>query len=255
METVERGIASRLTFFRGLTFAVAFFWFAILEWSMTHARIGVPAAGIMAIALTLWTTRWRTNNPSRIGLALGTFNLLACCLLGFGFVPEGLPQHVVAVFSALLLIVWLQQSMERLDEGIRGRIALLLMTCAYWLSLIGLLGSSIFANVDWWWLAVASGALTSTIAMVVWLEVGAQWLVFRRAMPFIFLLGAELYMVIWWLPTSVLVGSVIATTIMMLFLQLCRHIWLDTWQAVKGRRYIVVGGTIIALVMLTARWT
>jgi hypothetical protein len=67
-------------------------------------------------------------------------------------------------------------------------------------------------------------------------------------------LGAELAVVGWWLSTSVWTSSVLITVLGMMMVHMSRHVWLDTWKPGRGKRYILLGVSVMAMVILTAKW-
>lgn len=128
------------------------------------------------------------------------------------------------------------------------------MTIAYFSGVMALLSLGIFATQPWWVVISAGTVLYLLVAIIVWLDLEVPFMMFRRSLPWVAFLGAELMTVAWWLPTSVYVSAGLVTTLGLLFIHLCRHVWRRTWEPARGRRYVAVGLSIVAIILLTARW-
>src|SRR5262249_11144792 len=139
-------------------------------------------------------------------------------------------------------------------SGLQGRVTLFVMTISYWFGWVSLLNMHVLLNLQTWWLMMAAVLLTAAVAVIVWLDGGVPAPTVRRRLWLPLWLSAELWVAVWALPTSALVGSTIAVTVMMLWLQFCRHLWRNTWRPDRSQRYVLVGATAIILALLTARW-
>lgn len=234
--------------------ALSLAWFTVLEIMMSHPYPGMIAAAVVMLISMAWVFRRRGNLTSVWSFRIGSFLFLLTSAVALAFMTSPLSKHGLAVLSAVVLYIFFAQAEGDIPDELQGRITTFVMTVSFWFAIMSLLSFGIFVNGKWWQLVIAAVPIYTIIAAVIWLELGVSWLKFRHILPMIAWLGAELMLVAWWLPTSILVGSVVATIIGMLFLHLCRHIWLGTWKPGRGRRYIVIGVTIMLVVLLSARW-
>lgn len=229
-------------------------WFGALEWLIAQPMVGIWAMGLIMVLIITVAGIWLSIRGSRWLLMVHLFVVLVTSASALSFVTNLSWQHGVAAVAAGLVMAAFRQALEPVNAHLRGRLAAFVMTIVMLFGWVSILSVNIFTNLPTWWLMLFGAMLTTAVAAVMWAEAAVPWPRFRRWLPLWFLLGAEMSAVIWWLPTSITVGSVVATTMMMLFLQAARHFWLDTWSADRGRRYLAVGGTIVTLVLVTARW-
>lgn len=229
-------------------------WLGALEWLIIQPTFGVWAAGVAAIMIVAAGGLWLGLNASRWLLIVHLFVVVATSATALSFVTDRIWQHGVAIIGAGLVMGAFRQAFEPGELILRGRLAAFSMTIVMWFGWLSILSINIFTNLATWWLMIFGAILMTAVTVVVWAEAEVPWRRFSRWLPLWALWGAEMALVIWWLPTSIIVSSIVATTIIMLFLQATRHYWLDTWSADRGRRYISVGSTIVAAVLLTARW-
>lgn len=229
-------------------------WFLALEAVLRWPRVGVWLAFGLAALLAVWTGRWRTRERSRWSLPLAVALITFTSLGALVFASHHLAQHLMALLSAVTLTSFLDQAQHEMADELRGRLASFSLTVSLWFGWLALLSAGTFLSVDRWWLVLGGTALTTTVAVVLWLECGVAGRLWRRWLPAFAWLGAETTLVTWWLPTSVLVGSIAATTLLSLMIQSSRHIWQGAWEAGRGRRYVLVGSAIMLLVLVTARW-
>lgn len=251
IEQTETDSGSR---FGVLVISLGVIWFGVLEVLLRWPQVGIWVGFGVAALLTFWTSRWRTRERSRWSLPLA---VALISLTSFGtliFSSNHAAQHLVAILSAVTLTSFLDQAQQDLPDELRGRLASFAMAVCLWFGWLTMLSAGTFLSLAWWWLVIGGAVLTTMVAVVFWLEAGIEVVLFRRWLPAFAWLGAEVMIVTWWLPTSVFVGSVVAATILLLFLQTCRHLWRGQWEPGRGRRYLVTGLTIICLVLLTARW-
>jgi hypothetical protein len=193
----------------------------------------------------------------RWALPLTVFVLLLASVAALSVVNIRWWQHSIAVISTVSLYLLLRGDDLITGQPQRGRLTSLTMAVAVfflWLAALTF-GVGLYVPIPWWWLAIIAGVSTAAVAFVTWASIDVPVSRFRRALPWTAVVGAELMMAIWWLPTPSHVGAIVATTIIMLWLQACRHLWLNDWQPGRGRRYIIIGTTVVCLLLLTARWT
>ncbi len=229
-------------------------WFVALEAVLRWPRAGAWLALGLGVLLAVWTSRWRTRERSRWSLPLAVALMTLTSLGALIFTSHHLAQHLMALLSAVTLTSFLDQAQHEMADELRGRLASFSLAVSLWFGWLALLSAGTFLSVDRWWLVLGGAALTTAVAVVLWLECGMGSPLWRRWLPVFGWLGAETMLVTWWLPTSVLVGSVVATTLLSLMIQSSRHVWQGTWEPGRGRRYVLVGSAIMLLVMVTARW-
>lgn len=229
-------------------------WLGALEWLIVQPSIGIWAAAATAVLIVTVGGLWLSMRGSRWLLMVHLFVVVATSATALSFVTERLWQHGVAIIAAGLVVGAFRQAFEPSELLLRGRLAAFSMTIVMWFGWVSILSVNVFTNLATWWLTLFGAVLMTAVTVVVWAEAEVPWRKFGRWLPVWALWGAEMALVIWWLPTSIIVSSIVATTIIMLFLQAARHYWLDTWSPDRGRRYITVGSTIVIAVLLTARW-
>lgn len=238
-------------------FAPVFFaalWLAALEWYRIAPRIGVFGLVVVLVVTSWWAFQHRHRLVSRGSFWLGITVYGATSLGALSFVGLPLAQHFVIVATAVVAWLYLRQAVSHTSSELQGRTAVFVMAIAYFSGVVALLSLGIFVTQPWW-VVISSGAvLYLLIAVIVWLDLEVPLVVFRRSLPWVFFLGAELMTVAWWLPTSIYVSAGLATTLGLLFVHLGRHVWRRTWEAARGRRYLAVGLSLVTIILLTARW-
>ena len=240
---------------RIITPAIGALWLAVLEFIIVRPRPGLIAAAIvLAIVLTL-VLRWPLADRPRMmqaGLVLLT-SLATISVLGI--VVGQMGQQVVALLGAIMVGVTFWQS-EDVLQGVqhRGRAILSLVTADIFFGWVSILTIGIILTWPWWLTILFGLALTVAAAILAWTDAGMTMRFITKRLPFVAIIGTEIMAVTWWLPTNPIVGAIIATTLIMVTLQIFRHLWQSTWEAGRGRRYILVSTSIIALIILTARW-
>ncbi len=228
-------------------------WFTALELAIRDHIVGLYiAAGIAVLLFIVSFLQWRRGWSTNVA-ALASSLIIIATLGGIVFVPGPWPQHAIAALSVVLLwLVGLQRL--RIHDDLRGRTMAMVTAVLLWLFWYSLISASIYLNLQLVWMVLAASMISALAALLVWLESGIAFRVFRIGLLVMAWFGAELYIVTWWLPTSILVGSAIATTIMALLIQASRHLWKGYWEPGRSRRYLVVGIVITAILLLTARW-
>lgn len=228
-------------------------WLASLEFAIRNHRIGLfalIAVALILIFVAIW--QWRKKTSTSVA-ALATGLTLIITIAGISFAPGFWPQHVVAIMSASLLIFIGQQRLRQHDD-LRGRTTAFTTALLLWLSWFSLLSASIYLDVRLAWLVIGAAVISTLAGWLVWLESGLTWRQCRIGLLAMGWLGAELFVVTWWLPTTTYVGSAVATTILALVIQANRHLLEGRWEPGRAKRYLVIGTTIISVVLLSARW-
>ncbi|MBI5405328.1 MAG: hypothetical protein HY976_03835 [Candidatus Kerfeldbacteria bacterium] len=254
MEEVTNQTQPPASRFGVVVVSIGLVWFAIIEAMLRWQQAGVWTALGFALLIAVISTRWRTRERSRWSLPPA---VLLICLSSLGavlFTSNNLAQHLVAGLSAISLISFLDQAQHEMADELRGRLASFTLAVALWFGWMTLLSAGTFFPLDWQWVVAGGAAMTGVVGLVLWLESGIALRDFIRWLPAVVWLGGEVMLVTWWLPTSVFVGSVVAVTVLTLFLQAARHIFQHRWEPGRGRRYVVVGTSIITIVLATARW-
>lgn len=229
-------------------------WFAVLEWLIAQPHIGAWAAGIAAVVIILVGGIWLSIQGSRWLLMNHLFVVLVTSGLALTFVTDPTWRHGVAVVGAGMVMAAFRQALEPPEHHLRGRLAAFTMTIVMWFGWISIFSVNVFTNLTTWWFLLFGAAITTAVAIIVWAEADVPWSRFVPWLPVWAIFGAEVAAVTWWLPTSIFVSSIVATTLLMLVFQAMRHYWLETWTSDRGRRYVSVGLSIIVVVLLTARW-
>jgi len=232
----------------------ALLWAGALEWFRLQPQWGLVGVLVVFIIISLWAFQHRQRLVSRRSFWLAIAVFMVTMVGMMSFLTNIIAQHVMTGGTALVIWFYLQQATNPTPEELQGRVMTFMMTWAYWAGMLALLSFGIFTVQPWWLLTIIGAMLYLMVAAIVWLDLQVPWEKFRRALPWMAWLGAELMLVVWWLPTSTYVGSIVATAVGMLFVHLCRHVWFNSWSPGRGRRYIIMGLGIIALVLITARW-
>lgn len=123
-----------------------------------------------------------------------------------------------------------------------------------WCGWYALLSAGVYLNLSPIVIIVGGAALSAVAAVLVWFEAGLSFRQVRWGLLAVAWLGAELLTLTWWLPTALVVGSVIGATTITLVVQATRHLWSGEWQPGRGRRYLVAGLTICLSALISARW-
>lgn len=253
MEVVPASPAHRPSGIPGTLYFEVAAWLAGLEMAIRYHRIGLMIVGVLALWLigqSAW--RWRRRSSTNVA-SLATGLIVVTTIAVFSFVSGPWPQHTVALVSVGLL--WLTgRQRQRPHDSRRGRTMALTTAVLIWFGWYSLLSASIYLNIQLTWLVMGAGAMTGAAALLVWLESGLNLRPCRWGLLAMVWFGAELWLVTWWLPTSIIVGSVLAATVNALVIQASRHLWAGHWEAGRSRRYLLVGSVVILLTLATARW-
>lgn len=232
------------------------FWVLALEWTIARPGVGLfvtGAVGLLILVVVWWWIRRYSNWWPRVAAlalvqvsSLGVLTVVAT--MGW--------QHVLAVGSGWLLWLALRADQRNLGAIMAGRTASVSMFTAVlfsWLVILSF-GIGVFVVWPWWSLAIGGAGLSVLAAVVTW---SAADIPLRKSwsyLPWVAVGGFELMLASWWLPTPVYVGSIVGVTVLMLWLQAMRHVLIGDWEPGRGRRYLVVGGSVIGAVLVTARW-
>lgn len=240
--------------FGAVVVSIGVIWFLMIEAMLRWQQVGVWVALGYAVFIAILATRWRTRERSRWSLPPAILLISLTSLGAVLFTSNNLAQHLVAGLSALSLISFLDQAQHAMADELRGRLASFTMAVVLWFGWMTLLSAGTFFPLSWQWVVAGGATMTGLVSLVLWLESGIGWRTFGGWLPAVVWLGAEVMVVTWWLPTSVFVGSLVAVTVLTLFLQAARHIFQQRWEPGRGRRYAIVGVSIITVVLATARW-
>lgn len=231
-----------------------FVWVGALEYAIRYPSASLWLAAVAAAAVAGLAASVTRRRPSRRSIILGMAVLFGTTAAVLLFAPGARWQQAVVVVSAVLALMLIRLPDVAHRSELQGRVMMFIMTMVMVFGWAAILSFGVFFSVRWWWLMLMAVVLTGVVAVIVWEDAGAAWVRWRRHLPFVLVLAAEMLLVIWWLPTTVVVGSVVATTMLMLALQIFRHLWLETWKPGRGRRYLIIGVTVVGLVLVTARW-
>lgn len=232
---------------------VTLLWLAALETVIRYHGIGIYIAAGMAVVIMLWAIwQWRGHHMTNVA-SVATFMIAITTMAAVSFVPGPWPQHIVTVVSVGLL--WLVgKQRQRAHDDLRRRTMAFTTAVLIWFSWYGLLSASVYVNIAIYWLVPVAAVMTTTAALVGWLETDLTLRQVRWGLLAMAWFGAELFVVTWWLPTAILVSSTVATTIVALLVQATRHLWKGHWEPGRSRRYVLVGSAVIVAVLATARW-
>ncbi len=243
-----------VTKFPWLLFVESILWVGALEIAIVIHRLGLYIAagyGVFVILIAIW--QWRRRSSTNVA-TLAMSYIVVASIASLSFVPGPWPQHVIVAASTLLL--WfVGQQRQRLHDNIRGRIMSFATAVLTWLSWYSLLSASIYLNIRIGWLVGGAGIITAAAALLVWLESGLSFKQCRGALVAMLWFGAEVFLVTWWLPTAIIVGSTVGATIIALVIQAGRHLLRGHWEPTRSKRYLTVGITIVVVALATARWT
>ncbi len=238
----------------GVGFVVpAALWLAGLEMAIRYHRVGLLMAAGIGLVLLAWAAwQWRRKLSNSV-VAVATTMLAVTTLGGLSFAAGAWAQQTIIVVSVLTLYLVGQQR-QRQHDDLRGRTMAFATALFIWLTWFSFLSASVYLNIRMPWLVLGASIMTAAAAHLVWLESGIDPKKYRWGLLAVAWFGAELFAVTWWLPTSIFVGSAVATTVVALLIQASRHLWKGHWEAGRSRRYVVIGGAIIMVVLLSARW-
>ncbi len=245
-------------------------WFTAMEFvifSLDHRvflSMGLGLAAVVLLILAITQVRSTLPHRRRSTGALGSL-LIAISSAGVVIFAGGLtsvtsgllrqlPAHAMAIIGAALLTAWWHHQERQVVDLLRGRFAAFVMTVVVWGFGLSALSWIIFLGLPIWQFLVVTVVATCLASLVVWSDAGVQWPTIWRALVPTAVIATEVWMVAWWLPTSVLVGTTVATTIAILYIQVARHQWLKTWNPGRGRRYLMIGLVVALLTLLSARW-
>lgn len=233
--------------------APAVVWLASLEMAVRYHRVGLIIAAGVGLFLIVWSAwQWRLKIVNSV-VGVATAMLVITTLGGLSFAAGTWAQQICIVVSVLTL--WLVgQQRHRQHDDLRGRTMAFATALFIWLTWFSFLSASVYLNIKIIWLLLGASIMTAAAAHLVWLESGIDPRRYRWALFAIAWFGAELFAVTWWLPTSIFVGSAVATTVVALMIQSSRHLWKGHWEPGRSRRYLFIGSTVITLVLLSARW-
>jgi len=233
---------------------LALLWAGTLEWYVAFPVVGLIVTGIVYLVIAGWAYRHRARLVSRGSFWLGIGLFLLATLGGLSFATSPLAQHAIIILTAMVAWIYLDQATHQVAPVLQGRVAMFVMTLTYAAAIVTLLNLRTFVVAPLWFVIGLGTFIGTLVCIIVWLDLEIPFSRFRRVVPWIIWLAAEIMVLAWWLPTSFYVSAVVATTILMLFVNLGRHVWRDTWEPARGRRYILIGGAVLLLVLLTARW-
>lgn len=234
--------------------AFAFLWAVALELYRFRPFYGLAVSVAVFLSISIWAFRHRQHLVSRRSFWLGIGIFLLASLGALSFFSLAVAQQTVILGTAVIIWFYLNQATHQTSADLQGRMAIFIMTATYFAGVMSLLSFAIFMVQPWWLVLIIGTILYTLVAVIVWLDLEVPWATFRRALPWVAWLGAELILVAWWLPTSIYVGSAVATIVGMMFINLGRHVWRGTWEINRGRRYLIISISVLLLVLLTARW-
>lgn len=234
-------------------FALA--WAGVLWWTIGFPRVGGWAAAGLAVFIALAGWRWLPSQSKWLSpVSLIWFCWSSLAVIG---VVSSQGWQIMILLASVAFLAWqLTHDQSQVHDRTTTRLTHLLTGISLFFSWMVLLsfGVGVVWLLPWWWLPIGAAGLTVLAAAQVWSGAGIPWKRFRGSLFMVGLSGASLMLATWWLPTVVYVGSIVAVTAVTLWLLTLRHVWLGDWQAGRGRRYLVVGVSIIGLILVTARW-
>ncbi len=231
----------------------ALLWLVGLEMAARYHRIGVAVVMGIGLLLLIWVTwQWRKKQSNSVS-ALATGLVVVTTIGGLSFVAGTIAQQSIIVLSVIMIWLVGQQRLRQHDD-LRGRTMAFLTAIFIWLTWFSFLSASVYLNIRMLWLVLGAALMTAAAAHLVWLESGIDPRRYRWGLVALAWFGAELFVVTWWLPTSIFVGSAVATTVVALLIQASRHLWKGHWEAGRSRRYLKIGIVVIILVLASARW-
>jgi hypothetical protein len=170
------------------------------------------------------------------------------------FVTSPVAKYATLISSGILLWMYLRQATLPTSNELQGRMMIFLMTLSFWSGMVALYFLGVMVNWPWWRVISIGAVFYVVVATIVWLDLQVAFKTFRRALFPMFWLGAELAAIGWWLSTSVWVSSFIVTVLGMMMVHSTRHVWLNSWKPGRGKRYLILGITVLLSVLLTAKW-
>jgi len=253
MDDIQQPASTQSTITGAAFIVPAALWLASLEMAIRYHRVGLIAAGVVGLALIVWAVwQWWVKISNSV-VAVATTMLVLTTLGGLSFVAGIWAQQVVIVVGVLTL--WLVgQQRQRQHDDLRGRTMAFATAVFIWLTWFSFLSASVYLNIRMIWLLGGAALMTAAAAHLVWLESGIDPKKYRWGLFAVAWFGGELFAVTWWLPTTIFVGSAVATTVVALMIQACRHLWVGNWEPGRSRRYLTIGTGVILFVLLSARW-
>lgn len=253
MEIEPTGVRTSESRVAGIAATLAVLWFFALEFTIRYHRVGLFAAagiGLMLMIGLAWS--WR-RHQSTWSSVTATVAHLSTSLGAVSFAGGIWTQHAFAAASAILFGLILRQR-RRSHDDLRGRTMALNMAAVTWFGWYSLLSAGVYLDTSPITIFCGGALLSFVAAFLVWNESGLKLAETRWGLIAMGWFGAELFALTWWLPTALIVGSVIGTTITVLVVQASRHLWTGQWEAGRSRRYILTGASICLLALLSARW-
>jgi len=233
---------------------IATLWYLATWWLPARPVAALILCGVMVGGLLLWISHWEGLHRPR-WIPLVNLIILTVAMVGAVIFADGpSTQRTIAVLGAVLLGLMLRHDSRDIVTPEFRRVGVFIMTLTLWLAWISLLGAAIFFNLKWWWLAPLAMVTMMAVSSMIWTDGGVPLHRWRLFLFPIAVFALELYTIIWWLPTSILVGSIVATTISILVFNASRHLLLGHWEAGRGRRYLLIGSFIMIISLVTARW-
>lgn len=229
-------------------------WSGVLWWFLRQPAMGIWYALGLAVLVSLWAYRHRQHLVSPRSFWWGTAVFLLASVTMISFVTSSVAKYATLVMSGILLWAYLRQAIQQTNEELQGRMMIFIMTLSYWSGMASLYFLGIMMSWPWWQIFSIGAIWYAMVATIVWLDLRVALKTFRRALLPMVWLGAELAAVGWWLSTSVWTSSVLVTVLGMMMVHMSRHVWLDTWKPGRGKRYILLGVSVMAMVILTAKW-
>jgi len=253
-------------------FLVPLLVFLLWEWWLAWPRalIEIGFLVFVLVALEIWYLTLRPVAVTQLQVALHRkefwrfflmpgFFILAINLFLL-IVDNSFWQQVIIVATALLLLMILQNLFDRFHQASRypansfESLSGIINSISLFLLVTILYSFSTFLDLSIWFLALLFlGTTTLLTYQTMWIagiEIKRSWFYIL----IIDLVLVELFWVMFFLPNTFYVKALIVTILYYLAVNLSRNYLINLLNRKMIWRYLIIGGIILLLVLLTAQW-
>ncbi len=241
--------------------AFAFWLLAIQMISLPQYAVWLGCIALGLVVIATWQLTGRSIVNVRFWRLLITPLLsLGAGLLFLSFIETSLLKQVTIL--TLVIFLWAYLEILFLRFHFRPRyqahslenITAHLSALGVFFAGSGMLGLSIFIGLPQWQMAIAWAvfifALVYELSWSSGLTVKTTW----HYLAVITVISTELFVAVYFLPTSMYVGGVLLATSYYLMIGLARNWLLDVKEPSVVKRYVGVSMAVIVAVLLTAKW-
>lgn len=207
-----------------------------------------------------WGLKIYNVTTSRWDILISPFALVFSSLFFIIFLDNVWLKHLLALFTAFLLFVFLEDvfyyffrvtkyqvySLENISSYVNLASAFFFYSGAY--------GLSIFLKTDSWILALAVGLITFLISYQTMKINGLNWRSSWLYILIIVIICLEVFWALGFWPTSFYVNGLILATVYYIVLNLMSFKIFNRLEKKMIIRYLTVGSLVLIIILGTARW-